>query len=881
MKNLVSILWGEPPGKGTITLCNEGAVTALTVFGGQGTVEGSSFTLDDDCRLTIEISGAQIEIGPFATVVNVRTEKNPFSFFLRDVSAASPIYIPQYGVIVTAAEDTRSFSQIAAEIAAQGRQTALQAIASQPEESFEQAAADTRDLKCVTWLGLSRDIRNFEINFHALKAATDMWDSIQPKYHGMDVMLPELGGKPVKYDYFCGRGFSCTLNRKRWLEQGVLPILNACLQDGEVQYNYKFFVTLERSPQTMEHVAGTHYLVADRHSHGSMMTEAQAKRCDELLDSELDRDEETVCYVRVDAVNTGAVPRYSFMRIPQPNVFVLPDMNKVSVHYDGQTGFGSFAEDRVFLVATVNGQPVPGIEMAVLLAPGEKAEYVFKIPHRPISAARAAELGKIPFMDKLAECTAFWQRKLGDMAGLHLPERRIDEMMRAGMLHCDLITYGKEPDGAVAATIGVYSPIGSESSPIIQYLDAMGLHDLARRSIMYFVEKQHDDGFMQNFGGYMLETGCVLWTIGEHWRYTRDAEWISSIRENIVKAVDYLLAWRKRNQREELRGHGYGMLDGKVADPEDNYHIFMLNSTAYIGLKRAAEVLAAISDPRAAGIAAETSAFLQDISASLEVAFAEAPAVPLGNGAWCPSLPVWADRPGPLCLQTTGGSWFTHGAMVARDTLLGAQYLLLDEVIESKSVQADFILNCLADLFFNRNTAFSQPYYSPHPLANLRRGEVKAYLKEFYSNMSSLADRETYTFWEHLFYASPHKTHEEGWFLMRCRWMLYLEEGDTLKILPGVPRAWLEDGKEIVLDGVASYFGKLSFKVVSEVSTGKITVRIKVEGDPGRLPRVLSVRLPHPQGMKATSVSSGSYDAASETVTFEGFNGEVACEVRF
>ena len=58
--------------------------------------------------------------------------------------------------------------------------------------------------------------------------------------------------------------------------------------------------------------------------------------------------------------------------------------------------------------------------------------------------------------------------------------------------------------------------------------------------------------------------------------------------------------------------------------------------------------------------------------------------------------------------------------------------------------------------------------------------------------MAGLADRETYTFWEHYFHASPHKTHEEGWFLMQTRWMLWLEDGDTLKLLPGVPRAWLE-----------------------------------------------------------------------------------------
>lgn len=156
MKNHISILWSEPSGKGTITLRNDGAVTALTVAAGQGTVEGTSFALDGGCKLTIEISGAMSDIGPFATVVNVRTERNPFSFFLRDVSAANPIYIPQYGVIVTEAEDIRTYAQIVAAITAAGRQTALQAIANQPEESFEAAARESRDLKCVTWLGLAR-----------------------------------------------------------------------------------------------------------------------------------------------------------------------------------------------------------------------------------------------------------------------------------------------------------------------------------------------------------------------------------------------------------------------------------------------------------------------------------------------------------------------------------------------------------------------------------------------------------------------------------------------------------------------------------------------------------------------------------------------------
>jgi hypothetical protein len=318
------------------------------------------------------------------------------------------------------------------------------------------------------------------------------------------------------------------------------------------------------------------------------------------------------------------------------------------------------------------------------------------------------------------------------------------------------------------------------------------------------------------------------------------------------------------------------MINGKVADCKDDFHIFMLNSTAYVGMKRAAEALAAIGDDKAPAVAAEALDFLKDIRASLDNAFAESPAVPLGNGTWCPSMPVWSENPGPICLQTTGGEWFSHGTVLCRDSLVSTQYLVLDEVITPDHVFSDHIVNFLADIYFTHNTCFSQPYYSPHPYINLRRGEVKAFLKEFYTNMSSLADKETYDFWEHYFHASPHKTHEEAWFLMRCRWMLYLEEDNGLfSLLPGVPRQWLEDGKNILVEGAASYFGKIYLQVTSAVSTGSIHVCLRVEGEPGRLPERLAVRVPHPLGMRAVSVTCGQYLAEKETVIFDCFNGEI------
>ena len=54
-----------------------------------------------------------------------------------------------------------------------------------------------------------------------------------------------------------------------------------------------------------------------------------------------------------------------------------------------------------------------------------------------------------------------------------------------------------------------------------------------------------------------------------------------------------------------------------------------------------------------------------------------------------------------------------------------------------------------------------------------------------------------------------------GPLLMETRWMLYLEEGDTLRLLAGAPRAYLQPGATLSVHRAASYFGPLSFAVVA------------------------------------------------------------------
>src|SRR5690606_23080911 len=200
-----------------------------------------------------------------------------------------------------------------------------------------------------------------------------------------------------------------------------------------------------------------------------------------------------------------------------------------------ESGFSFYSKDRIFCMSRLNGIPLPSEEISILLMPGETVEYEFLMPHSPVNISEARLIMKASFDDRFIEARNYWQSKLSTGGKIEVPETRIDEMIKAGLLHLDLITFGEEPKGTLSANIGVYSPIGTESSPIIQFYLSMGWFDIAKRSINYFLDTQLESGIIQNYGGYMVETGAALWTMGEYFRYTKDQVWVKENKEKILK----------------------------------------------------------------------------------------------------------------------------------------------------------------------------------------------------------------------------------------------------------------------------------------------------------------------------------------------------------
>lgn len=873
----IAILFGNDQAEGSISIVN-GSLKKLSVSA-NGRAFAHEFSLSGSGRLDIELGEFTMKRGAFPTIVNVATKSDAFSFFLRDVGLESPIYIPEFKVTVVPGACAMSYRQIADMVNSRGLISDFQRFENEPEESYENAARHNCDKYCHTWLGVSRDIRLFRVGQQRSEYSYKYWGNIQPCFHE-PLLYPGVEDAYYHILFEIGPGTHGRTRSTRRLEEGVLPILRAVQDEAEIQYHITAFVGLENIRLAGETATGTEWQEAYAFCSGNMLSPEERQKLRAQFERNHQDEEQLICALRVEAVNIGRTPNYAFFKAPHVAPVAFHNANPKDHKFEH--GLSQFARlNKVYAVALINGEAMSEEEMAILIPPGRKITFDILVPHCPISHQRAEKLFKWDFENQLVACRDFWRKKLVGVASMKIPETAIDERVKAGLLHCDLVTFGKEPNGAALATVGWYGPIGSESAPIIQFFDSMGCHVLAERCLDFFFKRQRDDGFIQNYIRYESETGPVLWTAGEHFRYTRDLDWLKRVFPSLRRAADYLLAWRERNKTPECKAAGcYGMVSGKVADPDDFYHAWFLNAGTYIGLARMVELAAPVDSGYSRKLQEEVAAYRQDIVNAVYAAQARAPLVPLGDGSWAPVLPPWVEYTGGQHLYADGGNWFTHGSFLTRGTLAGANWLIFNEILKPDETAANFIVKTNQYPATRENAALSQPYYSRHDFAHIKRNEVKLFLKTYYNQLTALQDRETYTFWEHYHGVGEHKTHEESWFLMQTRWMLYFEEGDTLFMLKAIPRRWLEDGKQIVLDGVKSHFGPIYFTAKSDLKNNAIMAEIKLF-EPDRMPARIVIRLPHPEGLKATACDGGRYDPDVETVTISDFNTNVSIRLKF
>ena len=80
------------------------------------------------------------------------------------------------------------------------------------------------------------------------------------------------------------------------------------------------------------------------------------------------------------------------------------------------------------------------------------------------------------------------------------------------------------------------------------------------------------------------------------------------------------------------------------------------------------------------------------------------------------------------------------------------------------------------------------------------------------------------------------------------------------------------------MDNVHSYFGPLNARATG-LKEGRLEAVVTCPGD--RKPRCITVRLPHPEGLKPRKVTGGVYLPESESLLIDDFDGEARIVLEF
>jgi len=129
--------------------------------------------------------------------------------------------------------------------------------------------------------------------------------------------------------------------------------------------------------------------------------------------------------------------------------------------------------------------------------------------------------------------------------------------------------------------------------------------------------------------------------------------------------------------------------------------------------------------------------------------------------------------------------------------------------------------------------------------------------------------------------AAPYCTPAQLVATLMTRWMLVFEDpmSETVWLGKAIPRKWLEDGKRLSVAAVPTRWGRLGFSVVSHLSQGRIEATIDLPSHRFGATTKVRLRAPGSRELKSVTVNGKAwkeFDPAEETVTIPtGVTGTV------
>jgi len=530
---------------------------------------------------------------------------------------------------------------------------------------------------------------------------------------------------------------------------------------------------------------------------------------------------------------------------------------------------------------------------------------------------------------------------------VEVPCERLTAQWKLGAWHL-LRHCVKSPAGKLSFNDAPYGILAAESYMILRVLDLQGMHKeaadgldqwlrlpleprvvpgsgghhawaLPDRPLGLFSDGRgcltHAEG-PPGAGGHMdgvhcMGPGAIMFALTEHFRLTGDLGWLKATAPRMKANAEWILRQRQLLARNIPGGQhlwSKGLQPAHVVTPDSHcMHMQFYETEAYywLAVKRMADLLALIDPQESARLAAEAESYRKDLLAAIDRSITLTPVVPVRDGTYRSFVPF-----APYVRGFASGAWGWrrcqgHVGALYWDTVQSADPLISPAgLLSPRDVRAQGHLDVLEDrlLLENPKVNARTSGYDPekdwfshaswqyqcglerHANIHLEADDVPNFIRSMLNQYAVEIMPGEYTFREHTTGGPPDKIYEEACFLERFRSMLVMEDGRSLWLARATPRAWLEQGKRIVVRNAPTHFGSVSYEIVSDADNRRITAEVEL---PSRNPPdVVLLRIRHPRVAQAKGVTIngrpwGVVDPEKELVRLEGLTGRVTIRVDY
>ncbi|HVT28319.1 MAG TPA: hypothetical protein VHE81_09930 [Lacipirellulaceae bacterium] len=474
---------------------------------------------------------------------------------------------------------------------------------------------------------------------------------------------------------------------------------------------------------------------------------------------------------------------------------------------------------------------------------------IFTVP-----AAAPVPMTKATYDNERRLCIHTWEKMLTHGVQLRTPEPIVDNAWRSTLIGNFMIAVGNDPNYSAG---NAYSHLyEGECGDTLRSLVLYGHPEVAPGMLKPLLEFPRKDTRFHVAGQKLQLLAYVYWL-------TRDTATIGKYEPLWRQAQELIL-----NNREKESG----LL------PKDNYagdihtQVYSLNSNAncWRGLHDLAAVLDDMGSRDEATKLRHQAADYRNAILSAEMRSERHETKP-------PFIPISLladEQPHDPLTATQFGSYYD----------LICPYIISSEIFGQGSQREDWLLGYLQNhggiamgmvrtmphRGQYKDAAGVNPLYGlRYQLTLLRRDEREKALVGFYGQLAQGMTRGTFIGGEanrflvegdangRTFYLPPNSTSNAAW-LIQLRYLLVQDwdldqdgKPETLRLMYGVPRRWLEDGRQVRIENAPTAFGNVSVDVDSKLRAGYVEAHVT---PPPRPVKKMLLRAPLPAGWRVDSV---------------------------